>query len=102
MEIADTFRDAGAEIVGPATSVDEALQLLENETVTAAVVDVNLGGDTSLPVAVRLEAGHLPFVYHTGQPGICGPAAWPKAPIVCKPALASTVVAVIADAVGKV
>lgn len=70
--VADTLcrdlRKAGATVVGPCATVDDALELLDQEGVRidAAILDVNLRGQRSYPVADALTARGLPFVFVTG------------------------------------
>jgi hypothetical protein len=42
--IVAALRGAGANVLGPCPTEEIALQFLEEETPTAAIVDVNLGG----------------------------------------------------------
>jgi len=53
-------------VIGPAASVDEALALIESQIFDAAVLDINLGGQMSYPVADALLARAVPFVFSTG------------------------------------
>jgi len=64
----DMLADLGCVVVGQAASVDEALALIEIEVLDAAVLDVNLAGQMSYPVADALLARHVPFVFSTGYP----------------------------------
>ena len=58
---------AGAEVLGPVPSVAKALALIAAESeIGAAVVDVNLGGEMSFPVAEALSARGIPFIFATG------------------------------------
>jgi CheY-like chemotaxis protein len=58
---------AGAEVLGPAASVGAALRLLDGpDRADAAVLDVNLGGDSVYPVARALRRLGVPFVFLTG------------------------------------
>lgn len=56
----------GAAQVEVAGSVEEALEILQHVKVDAAVLDVNLGRQTSLPVADALRERGVPFVFATG------------------------------------
>ena len=58
--------DAGYTVVGPAGRVSDALALLEEEEVDAAVLDVNLSGETSKPIALHLREKRIPFIFLTG------------------------------------
>lgn len=53
-------------VLGPAYSVEEALELLEEETPDAALLDMNLGGVLSTAVARRLRSRNIRFAYCTG------------------------------------
>jgi CheY-like chemotaxis protein len=66
MLLEDMLTDLGCLIVGPASRVDEALQLAEREDVDAAILDVNVAGAEVYPVAAALAAKRIPFVFATG------------------------------------
>ena len=66
MLIEDTLSDAGYRVLGPAATVADALALLAAERPDGAVLDLNLGGETSLPVADRLDAEGIPFLICSG------------------------------------
>ncbi|KIX18559.1 hypothetical protein SY26_06750 [Paracoccus sp. 228] len=55
------FQDDGYDVLGPATSVDMALRLLNNARPDLAVLDVNLRGQSVAPVAERLRSLQIPF-----------------------------------------
>jgi CheY-like chemotaxis protein len=61
LEIADILKTAGFE-VAPARNVAGALSLLEQGGCDAAVLDINLGRETSEPVALELIKRNTPFV----------------------------------------
>ena len=56
MLVEDALLDAGAAVVGPAATVSEALSLLSKENPDVAVLDLNLAGETSTPVAILERA----------------------------------------------
>lgn len=56
----------GIEVLGPAGRVPAALALLDSEPPDAAVLDVDLNGTPSWPVAEALAARGIPFVLATG------------------------------------
>jgi len=64
--IEETFRDAGAEIVSAAT-LAQALQATEASGLSAAVLDVRLGRQTTEAVADVLASRNIPFVFCSGQ-----------------------------------
>ncbi|HZX79380.1 MAG TPA: response regulator [Lysobacter sp.] len=67
MYLSQALEDLGAEVIGPAASVDDALDLIEHApAIDAAILDVNLGGQTSYPVADALASRDVPFVFASG------------------------------------
>ena len=57
----------GAEVVGMAATVEQALALLEaTPNVDGALVDINLRGVRAYPVADALTGRKVPFVFTTG------------------------------------
>lgn len=81
----DGLEDAGATVVGPVPSVDEALRLINSETIDAAMLDVNLGAERSFPIAEALKARAKPFLFATGYNSADIAAEWQHATIVIKP-----------------
>lgn len=61
-----TLEDLGYEVVGPVPTVAEALAAIENEALDGALLDANLDGEGSTPVAEKLRAQAVPFVVCTG------------------------------------
>jgi AmiR/NasT family two-component response regulator len=70
MLVEDELLDAGATVLGPAVSVDHPLRPVEAATadggLSAAVLDIDLDGRHVEPVADRLAALGVPFVFATG------------------------------------
>jgi CheY-like chemotaxis protein len=62
----DMLADLGCAIVGPASSVNQALAMIDAEAIDAVVLDVNLNGQVSYPIADVLAARSVPFVFSTG------------------------------------
>jgi len=62
----DMLAKLGYQAVGPAARVDQALAMINEEAIDAAVLDVNLNGQTSYPVADALTVRDVPFVFSTG------------------------------------
>ena len=58
--LVDMLDDLGCAIVGPATSVNQALAMIDAEAIDAAVLDVNLNGQMSYPIADVLAARGVP------------------------------------------
>ena len=62
LDIKSALTSAGYKVLGPASSVDHALELLRDTKPDAAVLDVDLGGERVTPVAIQLKALGVPFV----------------------------------------
>ena len=66
-DLAQDMKAKGAEVIGPASSIDDALRLIaENDQFDGAVVDINLKGKMAFPVADALIDRGIPFVFATG------------------------------------
>ncbi|RYF93716.1 MAG: PAS domain S-box protein [Caulobacteraceae bacterium] len=99
LELEAGLIEAGAIIVGTAGDVDEAMGHAE-AALDAAVLDVNLGGRLVTPVAERLQARGIPFVFATGYGERGAPGGF-AAPIVRKPYNIHQIVQAVAEAVGR-
>src|SRR5690349_6230290 len=67
MLLKDILADLGFTVVGSAARVEHALALIEAAgALDAAVLDINLNGQMSYPVADALVARRVPFLLATG------------------------------------
>lgn len=66
MNIEGALADMGCTAVSAAATIDEALALLETERFDVAMLDVNLGGQSSYRIADALALRSVPFVFSTG------------------------------------
>jgi DNA-binding response OmpR family regulator len=64
--ICDVLSESGCEVVGPAPNLERGWRLSQQETLDGAVLDVNLGGEHSFPIAVTLAERGIPFLFLTG------------------------------------
>jgi len=62
MELVGILEEAGCNVIGPAPTIETALTLLERHRPDVCVLDVNLRGTRSAPVATALRAQNVPFV----------------------------------------
>jgi CheY-like chemotaxis protein len=69
MMIEDMLADMGCQSVTTAATVNQAISLIEERDFDAAMLDVNLTGDNSRPVADALAARGVPFFFSTGNGG---------------------------------
>lgn len=66
MDTEDSLRSLGVETVTTAASVAGAINSIEKDTPELAILDYNLGTETSDPVASVLKARGIPFVLASG------------------------------------
>lgn len=86
LDQAAILEEAGARVVGPAPTVAAALDLVaRSEHLDGAVLDVNLRGETSYPVADALRTRSVPFVFLTGYDPSIIAADYADAPVCEKP-----------------
>ena len=58
--------DNGGQPVGPVADVKSALAIIQDEPLDGALLDANLNGVSSEPIALALLAAAIPFVVVTG------------------------------------
>lgn len=85
-DFAHELERRGVRVVGPAGSVAEALRLIDEAAeLDGALLDINLGSERVYPVADRLIARRVPFVFATGYSALVVPTAYGGVPRVEKP-----------------
>lgn len=67
MDLEESLIEEGYEVIGVARNVAEAEKLLETRRPDFALLDYNLGDETSAPIALKLEKLGVKFAYVTGQ-----------------------------------
>jgi len=78
--------ELGARHVETAASVNQALKVIERATPSFALLDINLGAESSLPVGHRLKELGVPFLFATGYGERAPiPAELSDAPVIQKP-----------------
>jgi len=93
MDVQDALEAAGAEVVGPASTLEEALELSNAEPLDAAVLDLRLGRHSADRAARALCQRGVPFLFYSGQ-AASDPERlkWPHVTTVSKPAASRTLV----------
>jgi CheY-like chemotaxis protein len=66
MELETLLEGGGCAVLGLASSVGQALALIDGEPPEMALLDVNLKGERATSVAAALRARRVPFVLITG------------------------------------
>lgn len=86
LELAAALTEAGLDVVGPAYDLQQADALIA-EPVAAAVLDVNVGGAMTFPIAERLLAQGVMVLFVTGyELGALRPESLRHVPVLQKPA----------------
>lgn len=67
MDLQDTFEEAGFKVLGPVASVAPGLKLIKDTLPDVAMLDFNLGRETSIPIAHRLDEIEIPYFFLSGQ-----------------------------------
>lgn len=92
MCLEDVLAELGCDVIGPVGRVSEAMELAENESFDAAILDINLGGENCEPIAAKLQTRAIPFAFASGY-GV-GPDGF-TAPLISKPYRAVDVLSVL-------
>jgi len=95
-DLAEAMRVRGAEVIGPVGTFAEAMRAVETSWIDRAVLDVNLAGEMSFPIADRLEAAGIPYVIATGYAAEALPERFRAKPRLEKPFRAETLAGMIA------
>lgn len=84
MELEASLEGAGYNVVGRANSVVEALSVIATTEIDVAVLDVDLGGERSFPIADALSDKGVPYTFATGFETLTEEQGY-TAPVLTKP-----------------
>jgi len=101
MELTAILQQAGFETIGPAASVAQALAT-RLASCDAAILDVNLGRESSEAVARQLKQAGIPFIVLSGYTRTQQPAAFDGVPLLQKPVQPETLIAELQRCMGLV
>ena len=93
--IEEMLLDLGCRQVWIAGSAKDAEEALAQHRPHAAILDVNLGGDSGFQLAQSLSDAKIPFVFATGYGRHGLPEQWATRPIMQKPFKLETLQAVL-------
>jgi CheY-like chemotaxis protein len=85
MLIEDMLADLGCQVVGPAYRLQEAMVLARDSEIDCAILDLNLDGAPTFPVAELLRARNIPFVFASGYAMSGRNGAFDDVPVLQKP-----------------
>jgi CheY-like chemotaxis protein len=100
VELETALTEAGAEVVGAAATIEEAIRLLDR-TFDVVLLDADLNGLSSAPVAAALAERGRPFVLATAYDEVSGFPEEASAPVVRKPYNVEQIASALARATGR-
>lgn len=83
MCLEDMLDALGCETAGTAGRLAEGLALAQSLALDAAILDINLGGERSTPIAQVLHGRGVPFVFASGYGA--APESFETRPLIQKP-----------------
>lgn len=102
LDLSIAVEEMDGRVVGPASSVSEALTLLAQQEVSAAIIDFQLIDHDAIVLAYQLAERRIPFVIHTASilPRLITDAH-PGVPILMKPVRSEAVLSCLLDEIRK-
>jgi CheY-like chemotaxis protein len=85
MLLQDMFEELNCEVVSLASRFQDALEKANTLSFEVAILDVNLNGQRTFPIAEALTARGLPFIFATGYGAAAVPENFRAAPVLQKP-----------------
>ena len=85
MLLEDMLADLGHQVVATAGSIEQASELVAEGGFTLAILDVNLNGHRTYPLAEALTEKAIPFVFATGYGRSGLEEKWKSKPVLQKP-----------------
>ncbi len=85
MLVEELLERMGFEIAAATSHIDEALELARTLDFDVAMLDINLNGRQSFPVAEVLRSRGIPFLFATGYGESVPGSAFADVPLVQKP-----------------
>lgn len=102
LDLCDILARAGAEVLGPARSRAEAGEYVASAFAPdVALIDLNLGGDSSVEIALKLHDRGVPVILTTGYDASEVPEGLREMPVCQKPVSAAGLLRTISRALGR-
>jgi len=99
-DLAGALRDQGAEVLGPMATVEAARRAVADDGFDCAVLDMNLRGEASAPIADALRDAGVPMLMVTGYSRDALPERLQDVPYVEKPTEAARVATAVTELLG--
>lgn len=85
MMLEDMLTDLGHEVAATAGRLDRAMKLVAAQPFDLAIVDINLNGEETYPLAAILMDLGVPFIFSTGYSANGLKEEWRAMPLLQKP-----------------
>lgn len=85
MLLEDMLKDMGHSVACTASELDEALELARDAPYNLAIIDINLKGQRTFPVAEIVKDRKLPLIFSTGYGANGIDPKFADIPVLCKP-----------------
>ncbi len=83
--IEEFLGDLGCKVVATAAQLEEGLSKAKTVAIDVAVLDINLDGQLSYPIALTLMGRAIPFIFATGYGTLGVPQIFKNVPVLAKP-----------------
>jgi DNA-binding NtrC family response regulator len=102
LDLSSAVEEMNGRVIGPASSVTEALTLLARHEVAAAIIDFQLGDQDATVLARHLAERRVPFVIHTASSLPSSVAELhPDVPVLMKPLKPQAILTCLLDEIRK-
>jgi len=66
LDLCEMLQSEGCRVVGPVSTIEEARDLMREQPVDLAIMNVSIDDGRSFPIARQLRAEGVPFIFTTG------------------------------------
>jgi CheY-like chemotaxis protein len=85
MMIEDMLEDLGHKVIATSGRMPDASKLVSDSIADLTILDVNLNGEETYPLADSLAARQIPFIFATGYGASGIKSEWSGVPVLQKP-----------------
>ncbi len=85
LDLSQMVEELGGVVVGPVGRLDDGMALAESNEIDGAILDVNLDGSNTYPLADGLLASDVPVIFATGYDRTMIPDRFTQTPKLSKP-----------------
>jgi two-component SAPR family response regulator len=85
MDLERVVANSDCDVMGPACTVGEAMQTLDDNGIDGAIIDVHVSGEMVYPLADALDRRHVPYIILSGHDRRVLPDRYNSHPFMAKP-----------------